>query len=206
MLIDNFKEGAHEFIRSLRKSNDKIIAFSVLRSFITVGGKVIIAGMGASGKDTILNELVHTYDCFKKVTWNTTRPQRAGEVDHADYHFNGKFNRTEILYSKVFDVGGVSWNYWLDIKEWLAGNITVGTPDFIYNMSLTEERENVIVLYVDESRKVREERLLMRNDQDSVQRRLDSDDKDFAHFTDYDYVISDGMFKSKDEHLNGRML
>lgn len=202
MLLDNFRKGAPEFIDSMRKSNDKIVAFSVLRTFVAVGGKVVIVGKGASGKDTMLNELVSMYSCFRKIIWNTSRPKRNGEVDHLDYHFENRFSRTEVLYNKTFNIGDVEWNYWLNSRDWLSGNITVGTPDFVKSLDTTGERQQTLVMYIDEPDDVRAHRLSVRNDADSVSRRIESDKEDFSYFDNFDYCMSEGKFRVRDEQIN----
>lgn len=201
MLIDNFKTSAPELISSLRKSNDKIVAFCVLRAAVLAGAKVVIVGKGASGKDTTLNELTSTYNCFKKIVWNTSRPRRSGEVDNIDYHFRERFDATDIAYNKVFNVNGMEWNYWLNLSEWLSGSITVGTPDFIEALSVSGERSKTVVIYIDEPDDVRSMRLLLRLDADTSSRRISADADDFRDFTDFDYVMTEGIFKTQDEYM-----
>lgn len=202
MLIDNFKTSAPRLISSLRKSNDKIVAFCVLRAAVLAGAKVVIVGKGASGKDTILNELTSTYNCFKKIVWNTSRPCRTGEVDNIDYHFRERFDATDIAYSKVFNVNGMEWNYWLNLSEWLSGSITVGTPDFIKALMESGERRKTVVIYIDEPDDVRARRLLLRLDADTSCRRILADADDFRDFRDFDYVLEEGLFKTKDEYVS----
>lgn len=202
MLLDNFKTLAPEFINSLRKSNDKIIAFSVLRAAVVAGGKIVVVGKGASGKDTILNELTSTYNCFKKIVWNTSRPCREGEVNQLDYYFAERFDATDIAYSKVFNVNGMEWNYWLNLSEWLSGSITVGTPDFIKALAESGERSKTIVIYIDEPDDVRARRLLLRSDADTACRRILADADDFRNYLDFDYVLTEGLFKTKDEYMS----
>jgi len=58
-----------------------------------------------------------------------------------------------------------------------------------------ETRKKCFVVYLDIDRKIREHRILKRNDNnDSVLRRLDADEIDFKDFRDYDLKITDPEF------------
>ena len=47
---------------------------------------IALVGCSASGKDTLLKELVHTYEYIPIVS-TTSRPKRKGEVDGVEYNF-----------------------------------------------------------------------------------------------------------------------
>ena len=60
-------------------------------------------------------------------------------------------------------------------------------------------RKGCFVVYLDIDRRVRESRLLGRQDKnDSITRRLDADDIDFQEYKDYDLKITDPEFSSDD--------
>ena len=66
-----------------------------------------------------------------------------------------------------------------------------------YELSfLTEkERKGCFVVYLSINENIRKKRILKRNDNnDSVNRRLESDRIDFMDFTDYDMKLSDPEF------------
>lgn len=46
----------------------------------------VLIGKSGSGKDTVLEQLIHNYG-YKKVISYTTRPMRDGEMDGINYHF-----------------------------------------------------------------------------------------------------------------------
>jgi guanylate kinase len=72
------------------------------------------------------------------------------------------------------------------------------TPGEFNNLT-TEMRKGCFVVYLDIDRKVRESRLLGRQDKnDSITRRLDADDIDFQSYNDYDLKITDPEFSSDD--------
>jgi guanylate kinase len=72
------------------------------------------------------------------------------------------------------------------------------TPGEFSNLT-PEMRKGCFVVYLDIDRKVRESRLLGRQDKnDSITRRLDADDIDFQSYNDYDLKITDPEFSSDD--------
>ena len=72
------------------------------------------------------------------------------------------------------------------------------TPGEFNNLT-PEMRKGCFVVYLDIDRRVRESRLLGRQDKnDSITRRLDADDIDFQEYKDYDLKITDPEFSSDD--------
>jgi guanylate kinase len=72
------------------------------------------------------------------------------------------------------------------------------TPGEFNNLT-PEMRKGCFVVYLDIDRRVRESRLLGRQDKnDSISRRLDADDIDFQEYKDYDLKITDHEFSSDD--------
>ena len=62
-----------------------------------------------------------------------------------------------------------------------------------------KQRKSCFVVYLDIDRKVRESRLHTREDKnDSIKRRLDSDEIDFQNLSDYDLRITDPEFNADD--------
>jgi dephospho-CoA kinase len=60
-------------------------------------------------------------------------------------------------------------------------------------------RKKCFVVYLDIDRKVRESRIMRRNDNnDSIIRRLEADELDFSNFRDYDLKITDPEFEVDD--------
>jgi guanylate kinase len=157
--------------------------------------KLIIVGHGASGKDYLSDCL--TKKGLKKSRTYTTRPMRDNEVDGEIYNFisvekfkemdsNGEFYEYETFKE--------DWYYGSTNEDWNSCNLfikTVGGVDQIKE----EDRKNCFVVFLDIPEEVRLERLLERNDNnDSLQRRMDYDKKDFENFEDFDLKISDENF------------
>lgn len=167
--------------------------------------RVIITGPSGSGKDWLLREL--SKSGLKSSTKTTTRPKRTNEVSGVNYHFidHQKFqsileNGGFICHQK-FDVvsqNGIpdTWHYGLSKDEFNSSRVFILTPNEIGQIP-KEIRSQCFVVYLDIDRDIRESRILKRNDtNDSVKRRLDSDEIDFKDFKDYDLRITDPDFES----------
>lgn len=157
--------------------------------------RIILVGKGASGKDytrEILEESGFVY-CVS----HTTRPPRIGEVDGKDYHFismdsaNHHFIAKDLFYEYVIFNG---WLYGTTIEEFSKSNLFIMTPSGIMRLK-PEDRKESFIVYFDIDEEIRKKRLSDRKDADTVNRRLESDKKDFENFTDFDYKITDPNFK-----------
>lgn len=170
--------------------------------------KTIIIGCSGSGKDFLLRKLVEKglKPCLK---W-TTRPRRKLEIQGIDYNyveesrFLDNINNNNLLAYQVFEVfsdensNKETWYYGITKEDFESSQVIIMTPGEFSNIS-EESRKNCFVVYLDISRDVRESRLNNRKDtNDSIKRRLDSDDIDFKDFNDYDLRITDPEFSSDD--------
>lgn len=160
--------------------------------------KLIVVGKSGSGKDFVLKE-------FNKIGFRssvkvTTRPKRNTEVDGIDYQFktNSEFDslveKNNMIVHQEFFVEKNPWKYGILREDYENNQIFLMTP-----MELSQipdsERKDCFVVYLDIDKDVRESRLLSRNDNnDSINRRLNSDDVDFVDFKDYDLRITDPNF------------
>jgi len=161
--------------------------------------RLIIAGHSASGKDYLSESLVKMG--LKKSVTYTTRPIRNGEVDGEVYHFVSldEFNIMEsnnLFYEfEDFKVdNGYLWYYGSTNEDWDKCNLFIKTVRGI-NEIRKEDRDSCFIVFLDIPKDVRYQRLLERNDNnDSVNRRIESDEKDFDGFLDYDLKIIDEDF------------
>jgi guanylate kinase len=157
--------------------------------------KIILAGKGASGKDhlrKILEGRGFTYG-----TSYTTRPPREGEIDGQDYFFLTedqfkKYREGNFWYEAVQFNG---WWYGTSHKQFKVDcNLFIMTPKGISHINPIDRKECTII-YLDIPEKVRRQRLEDRNmPGDTIDRRMEADEKDFASFTDYDIVINNSNF------------
>lgn len=165
---------------------------------------VVLYGKSASGKDTILQELLTKW--FQPIISHTTRPMREGEVDGKDYHFIStkeflkELGKDNFIETRSYDtlLNGVSetWHYGVhtdSIKESDKDYITIldmqGLKEFIEYFG----KDKVVpigILASDETRKYRASR---RGSfcETEWNRRLKADDKDFANFFDYKVFLNE---------------
>ena len=91
-----------------------------------------------------------------------------------------------------------TWYYGITLQEFNESQVFIMTPGEFNNLT-PEMRKGCFVVYLDIDRRVRESRLLGRQDKnDSITRRLDADDIDFQEYKDYDLKITDPEFSSDD--------
>ena len=157
--------------------------------------KVILVGKAASGKDHLRKILEGRG--FKYGVSYTTRPPRPGEVDGRDYYFMDESQFQE-------GIEGNIWYEWIEFNGWKYGttkeqfnescNLFIMTPKGISHISPVD-RKVCTIIYLDIPDEIRRVRLMDRSDNnDSIERRMEADRRDFEMFTDYDIKITDPNF------------
>ena len=151
--------------------------------------RVIICGQAASGKD-YLREKFHQKGSKIAVCY-TTRPKRKEEREGIDYNFLSvedfmlMVSRHEFVEWNSFK----GWLYGTSLKDFMQSDIMIMTPKGLKQLD-DEKRNNSFVIWIDTPKKIRKDRLLKRSDEnDSTERRLKADQKDFKNFKDYDLRI-----------------
>jgi len=169
--------------------------------------KLIILGKSGSGKDFLMRKLVE--EGLKGCLKMTTRPQRSNEIQNMTYSFvdhsifeNNLKNNNFICYQefKVTPLNKLPevWYYGITKEEFNNSQVFIMTPGEL-NQIDSETRKKCFVVYLDIDRQVRENRIIRRNDSnDSVMRRLNSDELDFQNFRDYDLKLTDPEFLASD--------
>ena len=157
--------------------------------------KIILVGKAAAGKDHMRKTL--SGRGFQYGISYTTRPPREGEIDGKDYFF-----LTIDMFKKKINEG--YWYEWIEFNGWYYGtsqrqfttscNLFIMTPKGISHIDPVDRKEcTIIYLNVDE--KIRRERLKAREmPGDSIDRRMDADNRDFENFTDFDLEINNSNF------------
>lgn len=157
--------------------------------------KIIIVGPSGSGKDYLLREL--NKQGLKISTKVTSRPRRQNEVDGVNYHFKKLedfYNLDLIVSQDFYNNSGEIWKYGILKEDFDISQAFIMTPGEISQIDETTRKE-CFVVYLDIDRTTREKRIIKRNDDnDSVIRRLDADDRDFLNYKDYDLKITDPEF------------
>ena len=159
-----------------------------------------LVGKSCSGKNTIRDILVSSFNMDPVIT-HTTRPPRNGEENYVDYifvskeHFNildGEGWFAEKTAYKVAD--GDIYNYastWSDYED-SENKVVILNPMGIE--TLRKKGVELFVVEISAPRNERKMRLMKRGDnQTEAERRMNADDKDFANF------YSDGVFINNDD-------
>jgi guanylate kinase len=156
--------------------------------------RIILCGKAASGKDH-LRKILEGRGYRYGVSY-TTRPPRDGEVDGRDYYFL-EDNEFQTMVEQKFFYEHVSfngWNYGTSNSQFhLTDDVFIMTPSGISKLHAAD-RKNSFIIYIDIALDIRKERLALRSDADTVERRLEADENDFANFTDFDIRLTDHNF------------
>ena len=157
--------------------------------------RIILVGKAASGKDHLRKILEGRG--FKYGVSYTTRPPRSGEIDGKDYYFLEE-SEFQSLVEQGFFYEYISFNGWLygtSKDQWnQTDDIFIMTPSGIGKIHAAD-RKHSFVIYIDIPQEIRRNRLMSRNDNnDSIERRLEADERDFLNFTDFDIKITDHNF------------
>jgi guanylate kinase len=157
--------------------------------------RIILCGKAASGKDH-LRKILEGRGFNYGVSY-TTRPPRPGEIDGKDYYFLEE-NEFRTLIEQGFFYEHVTFNGWFygtSKDQWFTtDDVFIMTPSGIGKLHAAD-RKNSFIIYIDIPTEIRRERLKQRNDNnDSIERRLEADDRDFLNFNDYDIKITDHNF------------
>jgi len=161
--------------------------------------KIIILGHSGSGKDFLRKELINLG--LKYSPKITTRPKRINEQDGLDYSyinnktFESLSNDGKIKYSEKFIINEKDWWYGISEDNWNNNQIFIMTVGEFRQIN-EEDRKNCFVVYLNIDKETRKSRLNERMDNnDSIDRRIESDEKDFSNFTGYDLSITDPEFE-----------
>ena len=166
----------------------------------------VLVGKSASGKSTILNEVLNKLEIPVLMSY-TTRPPRANEVDGQDYNFvtmstfDEDYKNEDILEYDVFRIDSIrqSWVYYTKKSDLLLDKISqikivspVGLSQLMSNKQL---RDNIVSIYIDSPDKLRQKRYLSRSiSPDNMNDRFSRDEKAFQHlFTDYIILNDENM-------------
>jgi guanylate kinase len=157
--------------------------------------RIILVGKAAAGKDH-LRKILEGRGFNYGVSY-TTRPPRPGEIDGKDYYFLDESEFKDLIDQGFFYeyVTFNGWYYGTSKGQWYeTDDIFIMTPSGI-NKLHAADRKSSFIIYIDIPVEIRRERLSNRNDNnDSIERRIQADERDFEHFTDYDIRITDHNF------------
>jgi guanylate kinase len=159
--------------------------------------RIILCGAAASGKDFLRKKLESKN--FKYAVSYTTRPPREGEVHGRDYYFIDD-NDAAVMIERGEFYEHVMFNGWLygtSVNQWAQTqdeSVYIMTPTAVDGIS-PEDRKECFIIYTDIHIDIRRKRLESRMmPGDSLERRIQADERDFENFKDYDLRITNPDF------------
>ena len=173
---------------------------------------IAICGKSASGKDTLLHQMIKQNPEMHEIVSCTTRPPREGEINGKNYFF---LSQSDFVHKDTMgEMLEVS-----EFRDWLYGtsidsvsstttNIGVFNPTGIFNL-MNDERVELFVVLVQASDKLRLIRALNREkypDIEEIIRRYVTDNNDFEWFSEFyepDYVLDTEGISWLDMELAG---
>lgn len=170
---------------------------------------IILLGKSASGKDTVVNNLIHNYYGYEKIITWTTRPMRPGEKQDVTYHFTDDEDFEEKIeegffaewkkYNSVFG----TWYYGTavqDITNNSNNKIIILTPSGYEDIKEYINDEEILSVYLDSSLRTLYKRLKFRGDNPKeIKRRLLHDIKDFKGIKNKVNVVIKNNTRDLDE-------
>lgn len=164
--------------------------------------KLIIVGASGSGKDHLLRGLIRKG--LKYEPKITTRPKRKLETNGVEYNFVERnyfetlLEKNQIKAYQDIDIGETNWYYGISSDNFEKNQVFIMTPHEI-SMLKEEDLKRSFIVYLDIEESVRRERITRRNDNDdSIDRRIESDKVDFDKFGIYDLRVTDPEFDTSD--------
>ena len=156
--------------------------------------RFIVLGKAASGKDFLQKQLViRGWNPLKQYTTRPKRPNETGD----EYHFvtNEEF---EGITHKLKSVQNfIGWMYGYDIDEALESDVMIFSPANFLDLTQSSDSksrellQSSTIVYLDIGEDTRRERLSVRyiggTEDDSLERRLQADKKDFVYFDSIDW-------------------
>ena len=161
--------------------------------------KCIVVGPSGSGKDFLLRGLIKKG--LKYSPKFTTRPMRSMEKQGVEYDFitDDDFFRMKDkgqikIYQRIPVINNQIWYYGYTTDNFYKNQLFIMTPHELSQLSQSDLKGTFIV-YLDIEVDIRRRRISGRDDKnDSIERRLQGDQRDFFGFNHYDLKITDPEF------------
>ena len=170
---------------------------------------IILLGKSASGKDTVVNNLIHNYYGYEKIITWTTRPMRPGEKQDLTYHctddedFEEKIEEGFFAEWKKYNSVFGTWYYGTAVQD-ITNNpnnkIIILTPSGYEDIKEYINNEEILSVYLDSSLRTLYKRLKFRGDNPKeIKRRLLHDIKDFKGIKNKVNVVIKNNTRDLDE-------
>lgn len=157
--------------------------------------RIILVGHAASGKDYLANMFTEQ-GYTKDVSW-TTREPRDGETPGYTYEYVSEGKFLDALDHGLFyeHTKHNDWLYGTLEISWMNSDVFIMNPHGVSTIK-PEDRRDCIIVYIEIPEDIRRERMDLRSDADTTERRLKVDKEMFKGFIDYDYRINDPFFNA----------
>ena len=161
---------------------------------------VLLIGCMASGKDTILKEMINE-GYAEPVISHTSRPMRKGEKDGIEYHFVSaeemlkmKENNEFIEFKRYKAANNEKWYYGVNknsLEKGLSKNyiliVDITGMRQIKEYFKDDKNMEITTIFLDVDKETRRKRAIMRDDMTlekvkEIERRLEADDKEVYPF------------------------
>lgn len=156
--------------------------------------RIILVGPSAAGKNFIRSKFAEKGYSFD-VSYTTRKP-REGEQYGVDYNFISRDEFTLRISQNAF-YEYVSYNdnfYGTGLYEWKNSDLFIMETDGIKHLK-PEDRKTSVVIFVNTPLDVRIQRMRERGwDEAKIAERIETDDKKFGNFIDYDFEISSNTY------------
>lgn len=159
----------------------------------------LVVGFQGSGKDSIVDKICKRYDLTKVVSY-TTRKRRENEKDTHIFitpEESQKMNYDKVTYTKIGDI-----EYFATLDQIKKNDIYIIDPIGVYNLKKNLKGEfKIVTFYIHVPKSVRLERVLKRNEGDTIEsfekRYYNEKDQfhDFIENKKYDYCILNNNFE-----------
>mgnify|MGYP003418675712 FL=1 len=178
---------------------------------------IVLSAKSASGKDTIMKQLV-AEEGFLHCVSHTTRPMREGEVEGREYYFVdqqdfiARKRNDEFVETRTYNTVQGQWFYGMS-KDELNSKLEQGhiimILDIVGLLALQDSiyKDRIISFYIDVDLKTRIQRSLDREtltiqNLDECVRRAKADEEDFEEA----YEICDYIIKPESSYCGKRMI
>jgi|SRR3989344_5810666 len=164
---------------------------------------IVLTGPTASGKDTIMRNLLKRFPKLQKIITTTSRKIRSGEQNGLDYYFISEEEfRQKIDQGEFIEHVKYGDNFYGTEKKFIDAS---QGKDIIWRIDPSRagqireliKSRDILVIYISISEKESRERLKQRHlSNEEIEKRLIQDKKDWEEYKDkYDFVVENPQGK-----------
>ena len=162
------------------------------------GKLLVLSGLSAAGKGTIVNEILRRFDNYAISISATTRDKRANEVEGKDYFFVNKDRFNEMIKNnELLEYANYVGNFYGTPKKYVEDKLESGVNVILeieMQGALQVKKiydEAVLVFIIPKDAKTQRERLVSRgrDNKEQIEERIKQAVIDADYAKHYDYII-----------------